>query len=151
MTILVADSPETKAIRQRMESMRRDLDEDVQEIVESAREMGDWRSYVKAYPWAFLGTAFVAGYLIVPRRRMAVQPDAQTLAELANQSRLLAASEVPPKSTTHGALLALVGNLLIRGVSSYVVQQVGKLVANQTAAPQAATPRRTMNREEPHP
>lgn len=36
------------AIQNRMEQVRRDLDEDVQDTVEGVRELGDWRSYVKA-------------------------------------------------------------------------------------------------------
>src|SRR5688572_27063119 len=60
------NSPETEAIRQQMELVRCDLDEDVQGIVEGARDMGDWRYYVKTYPWLCLGGAVVAGYLIVP-------------------------------------------------------------------------------------
>ena len=62
------NSPETQAIRQRMEEVRCDLDEDVQEIVEGARDMGEWRSYVRTYPWVCLGAALAVGYLIVPRR-----------------------------------------------------------------------------------
>ena len=40
------NSHETKAIRQRMEEVRCDLDKDVQGIVEGARDLRDWRSYV---------------------------------------------------------------------------------------------------------
>lgn len=38
------DSPEAKAIRQRMEEVRCDLAEDVQVIVEDARDMGPCRA-----------------------------------------------------------------------------------------------------------
>ena len=127
------ESPETNAIRQRMEEVRCDLDEDVQEIVEGARGMGEWRTYVRTYPWVSLGAALAVGYLIVPRRPLSMQPDAQMLAELANQSRLLATSHMPPKNSARGILLALVGTLVVRGVSSYVGQQAGKLFANQAA------------------
>jgi hypothetical protein len=99
-----------------MEEMRRDLDEDVQDIVEDARDMGDWRYYMRTYPWVCLGTALAVGYLLVPRRPFGTQPDAQTLAELANQSRLLATSHFPSKGTARGMLLAFVGNVLLRAV-----------------------------------
>lgn len=130
------ESRETEAIRQRMEEVRCDLDEDVQEIVEGAREMGEWRSYVRTYPWVCLGAAVAVGYLIVPRRPFGMQPDAQTLAELANPSRLLATSHLPPKGNARGILLKFVGNLVMRGVASYVRQQAGKLFANQAAKSQ---------------
>jgi hypothetical protein len=131
METCVANSAATKAIRQQMENVRRDLDEDVQEIVESAREMRDWRSYVTNYPWVCLGTVFVAGYLIVPRRAQERQPDAETLAEFANQSRLLATSQSPPKRNARGVLFGFVGKLVMRGISSYVSQQVSNLAAAQ--------------------
>ncbi len=125
------ETRESEAIRQRMEELRCDLDEDVQEIVEGARDMGDWRTYVRTYPWACLGAAMAVGYLIVPRRVFRMQPDAQTIAELAKQSRLLATSAVPTKSSARGILLAIVGNLVLRGVSSFVGQQAGKLFASE--------------------
>lgn len=125
MEQVLQNSPATTAIRQRMEEVRCDLDEDVQEIVESARDMGDWRSYVRSYPWACLGAAAVAGYLLVPRRPW------ETLARLANQGRVLASSPLPRQDSTGGLLLSLVSNLVIRGVSSYALQQVGGLFPTQ--------------------
>jgi hypothetical protein len=80
------------------------LDEDVQEIVEGAREIGQWRTYVRSYPWVCLGAALAMGYLIVPRRSLGKQPDARTLAELANQSRLLATSHLPSNGGAGGRL-----------------------------------------------
>jgi len=113
---VIHNSPETKAIRQRMEEMRYDLDEDVQEIVEDARDMGDWRYYVRTYPWVCLGVAWAFGYFLVPRRPFGMQPDAQALAELANQSRLLAVSHFPSNGTARSMLLAFVGHVLLRAV-----------------------------------
>src|SRR4030095_2033115 len=107
------NSPATTAIRQRMEEIRCDLDEDVQEIVEGARDMGDWRSYVRSYPCACVGAAVVAGYLIIPRRPW------ETIARLANQGRLLASSQLPRQGS--GMLLSLVSNLVMRGVSSFAL------------------------------
>ena len=134
------NSPQTEAIRHRMEEVRCDLDEDVQEIVEGARDMGAWRSYVKSYPWVCLGAAFAVGYFIVPRRRSG-QPDIETLAELANQSHLLATSHIPTKSNARGMFLAFMGNLVMRGVSAYALQQAGKLFATQaTKSPRNGQP-----------
>jgi len=127
------NSPESTAIRQRMEEVRCDLDEDVQEIVEGARDMGDWRSYVKSHPWAFLGAALAVGYLIVPGRTLGVQPAAAALAGFANRSGLLAT--LLPKGGARGMLLSLVGDLVTLGVSSYAQQQAGKLFAARAAVP----------------
>ena len=125
------NSPETSAIRKLMEEVRRDLDESVQEIVEGTRDMGEWRSYVRAYPRICLGAAVVVGYTIISSRRSDGRPDSTTLAELAKQSRLLATSSLTPNVNARGLLSAFVGNVLMRGVSSFIGQQAGKLFATQ--------------------
>jgi hypothetical protein len=129
---MVHDSPATQAILQRMEEVRCDVDEDVQEIVEGARDMGKWRYYVRTYPWICLGAALAVGYLIVPRRAFAMQPDAQKPEE---PCRLLKTPNSPPKGNARGILLAFVGNLVMRGVAAYVGQQAGKLFASETITP----------------
>lgn len=133
MAKVMYESLESQAILQRMEEVRCDLDEDVQEIVEGTRVMGKWRYYVKTYPWICLGAALAVGYLIVPRRTGGMQPDTETLAELANQSHLLATSHLSSKGKVRGILLPLAGNLVMRAVSAYVGQQAGKLFATHTA------------------
>jgi len=133
------DSPETTAIRQRMKEVRRELDEDVQEIVEGARDLRDWRSYVRSYPWVCLGAAVAAGYLIVPRRSAGAQPDVRTLAELA-KGRVLATSQLSAQrnvwGNARGHVLAVVGDLVLRGVAAYALQQAGKLIAAPSVQPQ---------------
>ena len=127
-------SHETNAIRQRMEEVRCDLDQDVQGIVEGARDMRDWRSYVRSYPWLCVGAAVAVGYLLVPRRPAAMQPSAEAIAELVKQSRLAETPLVTPLGKARGLLLRCVGNLMMQGVSSYVGQQAGKLFAPQAAS-----------------
>jgi len=125
---MVHDSPATDAILQRMEEVRCDVDEDVQEIVEGARDMGKWRYYVRTYPWFCLGAALAVGYVIVPRRAGETQSDTHKPDELAKPNS-------PPKSNALGILLPFVGNLVMRGVAAYVGQQAGKLFASETIKP----------------
>jgi len=127
-------SHETNAIRQRMEEVRCDLDQDVQGIVEGARDMRDWRSYVRTYPWVCAGAALAVGYLLVPRRHVAMQPNAETIAELVEQSRLAATPLVTPLGKARGLLLRSVGNLVIQGVSAYVGQKAGEHFGPQAAS-----------------
>lgn len=136
MEKVLHNSSETNAIRQRMAEVRCDLDEDVQEIVESARDLGDWRYYVKTFPWICLGAGLAAGYLIVPRHHLGIKPVAQTDAEVAIPSRLLAASHLLPTGNARRILLGFVGNLVKRQVSAYFVQRAGKLFATQPAKSQ---------------
>ena len=87
MANVIDERAKTQAILKRMADVRYDLDEDVQEMVEGARDMGEWRSYVRAYPLWCLGGALALGYLVVPRRNQAAVPAVQNSAPVAIQSR----------------------------------------------------------------
>ncbi len=128
-------SHEANAIRQRMEEVRCDLDRDVQGIIEGARDMRDWRTYVRNYPWVCMGAAVAVGYLLVPRRPAAMQPSAEAIAELVKQSRLAETPLVTPVGKARDLLFRSVGNLVIQGVSAYVGQQAGKHFGKQSASP----------------
>jgi hypothetical protein len=127
----VGRSPQTTleatAIRQRMEEVRCDLDNDVQEIVEDAREMTDWHSYVKSHPWICFGAALAAGYLVVPPRPSKLQLDFQAAASSADHS-VLKKSHVAESDDVRCRLLAFVGNLVMRELTSYAMQQAQKLL-----------------------
>jgi hypothetical protein len=98
---------ESEEILRRMKEIRNDLDEDVQEIVEQARAMQDWRTYMKSHPWVFVGAAVAVGYILVPNRRVRVETNTT--------------AQVPVKKL--GGVLAFVGQLVFREVVSYVGRQ----------------------------
>jgi len=145
---VIKDSSETEAIRQQMQAVRRVLDDDVQQITEQARVMSDWRHYVKTYPWMCLGTALAVGYFVVPKRMIVrgVQPDSQTLAELAKQSHLMATANSASRNSMRNKLLSFVGKQVAGIVLSYVGQHAGRLFA-----PQIATSQQDDHHEESHP
>ena len=63
------DRPAADAVRTRMQQIRREIDLDLEEVVANARNMVDWKHYVKTYPWVCLGASAALGFLMVPRRR----------------------------------------------------------------------------------
>jgi hypothetical protein len=89
-----------------MRELRHELREDVQEIVVSAHQMGDWTVYVRAYPWLCVGVALAAGYLVVPQRPVIVKPDADGLIELARRNKLVVKMEETPPQKKRGGLMA---------------------------------------------
>lgn len=68
-------------LRRRMAQIRQRLHQDMQGVVAGAEAASDWKHYVRIYPWAALGVAFAAGFLIVPRRRRSVTRTAEKAAE----------------------------------------------------------------------
>ena len=135
MENLVHDSPATQAILQRMEEVRCDVDEDVQEIVEGARDMGKWRYYVRTYPWLCLGAALAVGYLIVPRRSIGPQPDVSEARRRWPSQPFAPDTASTPSDNVRGIVLPFVGNLMMRAATAYVGQQAGKLFATETVEP----------------
>jgi hypothetical protein len=59
---------EIDEIRQQMALIRRELHEDVSGVVSGVSEAMDWRALLQRHPWASVGAAALAGYLVVPRR-----------------------------------------------------------------------------------
>jgi len=106
MTQPVSTPSPAEEIRCAMRDVRQELREDVQEIVVSAHQMGDWKVYVRAYPWLCVGAALAAGYLIVPQRAVIVKPDADGLIELARRNKLVVKMEETPPQKKQGGLMA---------------------------------------------
>lgn len=126
------DSQETQAILRRMEEVRCDLDEGAKEIAESARDMGEWRHYVKNYPWVSVGVACVIGYAVIPRHRLGYREVNRTLEELAGHSRLLKESHPTSSTRLRNSVLMFAGNLLWRSALSYATRQASQRLATQS-------------------
>lgn len=115
-----------------MDELRSDLGDNVEEIVDSARTLSDWRHYVSTFPWACMAGAAALGFLIVPKRIEMVSPDADALEELAKRNKLVVKSNPKPqaKSGMTGAMFSFLANAAMRGAMAYVGQNVGKLMGS---------------------
>jgi hypothetical protein len=131
----VSTAREAEEIQREMARIRCDLNADVDEIVENARVMSDWRYYVKSYPWACAAGALALGYLIVPSRLEIISPDAKTLAKLAKENRLLVKPEPEPhkRGGIVGPLFTLVASTLVRGLVAYLGQVAGRSLSEHAA------------------
>ena len=65
-----------------MATLRREIVHDVEHVAESAKAMTDWTFYVRRFPWAAVGVAAAAGFLLVPRKKTTVTPTSEQLAAL---------------------------------------------------------------------
>jgi len=123
------DTPTTNEICRKMNDVRCDLGEGVEDIVQSTKTLTDWRYYVRTYPWWCLAGAAAVGYFVVPRRLEVMRPSAAVLEQLAKRNHLVVTSEPSPqaKGGIAGALATLLVGAAVRGIGHYVGENAGKL------------------------
>lgn len=124
-------------IRLRMQSLRTDLHHDVREVVISTREMTDWKTYVRRYPWVCVGLAAGIGYLVVPAKvyKEYVQPTDKQVLKLAKDDRLHINTEPigRPKASIVNTALTFVMSAVLRSAMAYAGQQLGKTIQGLTS------------------
>lgn len=148
---------EADALRLQMASVRGTLDENVRGLVENANELAekarnltDWRYYVKAAPWGAVGAAAAVGYLLVPRRIQIIQPDADEIAKLAKRHQIVVEHAAKAEAKQGGPaqlVMTMLANAMLRAVTAYVSQQAGKAFGQQVAD----KPQDEFNAEVPRP
>jgi hypothetical protein len=124
----MGDDRMAESVQARMQQLRCEIDEDVEDMVASARTMVDWKHYVKTYPWVSLGAAVALGFLIVPKRSRAMPPDSGMLPRLAWTGH---PAVKPASAAANGlidAILVTVANMAIRKATEFVGQRAGRFL-----------------------
>ncbi|MGC1274976.1 MAG: hypothetical protein WBC44_14825 [Planctomycetaceae bacterium] len=124
------------AVRLEMANVRGTLDENVHDLVTNARNLADWRYYVKAAPWGAIGAAMAVGYFVVPRRIQIVQPDADEIAKLAKRHQIVVEHKAKAEAKQGGPaqlVMTMLANAMLRAATAYVSQQAGKVFGEQAA------------------
>jgi hypothetical protein len=106
----IVGNDESSAIRQEMATIRRELNDKVENVVVQTKELADWRNAVRSHPWLCLASAVGVGYFLVPRRLHVMTPDADTLAKLASRNGLLV-KPLPRSARSGGVFASLVNSL----------------------------------------
>ena len=122
------DLPLDDTVRARMQGIRCEIDQDLQDVSASARNMVDWKHYVMTYPWVCLGTAAALGFLIVPKRTTATDANVAVPTEPAKASQPVANS---PPTAAHGlaeALMVAVVTVAVREAIAYFGPSVERLL-----------------------
>ena len=120
--------PRSDTVRERMQQLRCEIDEDVEDVSASARTMLDWKHYVKAHPWMCFGAAVALGFLIVPKRARATRPAAATVIEPAATGHVVVKSGLTITAGVIDAILATVANIAIQKATAYLGQSAGRLL-----------------------
>ena len=138
--LIVADvNDDANVIRHEMANVRGALDENVDELVEGARNLTNWRYYVKAAPWGAVGAAAALGFMIVPKRVEIVQPNADEIAKLAKRHQIVvehAAKSEARRSGPAQMVLTMIANAALRAATAYASQEAGKLFGKQAGKAQ---------------
>jgi len=121
--------PQGEAVRERMQQLRCEIDEDVNDVSAGACAMLDWKRFVKTHPWMCLGAAVALGFLIVPRRSRATCPISTPLAE--PTPPVPPVFKPAPSSATEeliGTLLTTVAAIAVRKATDYLSEGADKLL-----------------------
>jgi len=125
-------------VRRDMRCIRRELGDNVEELVENAERLMDWRYYVTRYPWATVGAAALIGYFLVPRRIVTLPTDQHSLTQLVD--RIAPALSPPEKEKPQpgwfSSLISMGTGMLLRAAAGYAAQQVSKAFAPPAPEPQ---------------
>jgi len=127
---------ETDEIRRKMAQIRRDLHEDVREVVAGAEAATDWRRYVRSYPWASVGVATAVGFLAVPRvsrsaiRDAALKADVAEVRDELKQTRgAVPEAKEKRRQSLVGAAVAMAAPLAWRFAQNYAVAYLEQWIA----------------------
>jgi hypothetical protein len=121
-----------------MAQIRRELHQDVSEVVAGAEAVADWRRFVRAYPWVAVGIATAAGYMVVPRPSRAVGPvvldesDREAIRALVEQARQATADGKPRvRKSLMGAGIAMLAPMVWRLAQDYAMAYLQQWLIHQ--------------------
>jgi hypothetical protein len=132
--------PSADEIRRQMQIARQRVRVEVEEVVDGARQLADWRFYPRQFPWLTLGAAALAGFAVIPRRAEKIErfiPDAKALKELANEHKIVLdpGGKKAKQAGIMGAVLAAAGSAAARLAINYATQEVGRRFGPPPLAP----------------
>jgi hypothetical protein len=141
---MAAATSEADRLQAEMRQVRTELRADVHEVVASAREIADWRQYVRSSPWLALGAAVAVGYFLVPGRTVVVRPSAEDLRALVESQKLVVNvdGQGKPKQTVVASLIGMATGMLVQGglaVASYQLDQFLKRLNERPASAASST------------
>jgi hypothetical protein len=111
-------------IQRQMSQIRGEMRHDMQSLVSNAKTLSDWRYYVRNYPWACMGAAMFAGYILVPSR-IAIPTPVPQPAEPAPRPQAVQQDKEQKKGLA-GVVLGMVMSAAMRGASAVAMKAVNQ-------------------------
>lgn len=123
-------------LRREMAELRCQLRQDFDGTAKQAKQLTDWKHYVKQAPWAAFGVSALAAFAVVPRPLQVKTMGAEAAAKLASQDRLTVQSK--PKKPQNGGLSGfIIKTAITMAVRAAVGAVTEKAAATTTAAKQS--------------
>lgn len=107
-------------MQERMQEIRGDIDQGLEDVSASARSMVDWKHYVKTYPWLCMGAAAALGFLSVPKRSRTVPASAASPTKSPETDHRVADSAPSAVRGVVDLLVATAVSLAVRETVAYV-------------------------------
>lgn len=131
----MSDADKIKEIQQRMKHVRRELGND---IVSSARDITNWRSFIRAKPWLCVAAAVAVGYALAPKGPPVVHLRNGDLESLLREGRAQMETSSPPGSPglvnrLGRAVFSNLSGLVMRGALAYLGQRLANSSIPSTA------------------
>ena len=128
MVTVPAIKQRTTEIRQRMQAIRSDLPEGMDEAREDVSNLTDWKFYVRSYPLLVLPAVAVAAFGLVPYAKKPAETQVAFLDSDEGVRRVrLVEDQVPKKSIVTGVASSLL-TLALRSVSSMAVRHLSGMI-----------------------
>jgi hypothetical protein len=116
---------EADRIRRLMQHVRQDMGQELKGIVLGARQLSDWRYYVKQHPWACLSAAFGLGFALMPGKRTPAQAQVdKLLAELRQNAKT---AQLLSRGAPGGMLAKVIGlaaPIVVRSATAFISNQL---------------------------
>jgi hypothetical protein len=135
-----------------MAEVRLEFRDDVEDVINNARDLANWKSYVRSYPWLCLGAAAAVGYFMVPQRLEIRSPDVATLEKLAKRNKLVvdANPDPTPRSGWLNTAAVFLGSLAVRQAMALAGQKLGVWLGELEQSQGSASPSSAAARENIH-
>ena len=132
---------EIDAVTRRMAELRRELTGDVRQVSRDARVMTDWTFYVRRFPWAMVGIAAVAGFVLIPRKKQIISPNQEALAEMVKKNQLrLDVDHKQEKPGMLRALVAMATTWAVKAGMEYVGERARSAAVHKAREPRRPAP-----------
>jgi hypothetical protein len=116
-------------LQARMAQLRGELRTDVTQTTAAAKQLTDWRYYVRQYPWVTAAAVTAVGFMLVPRKREKPLIDEAALQKMVAEKRVVVIPQKPTeaKKSMVGSIGALLAAAATRAAMNYVSSRFAEM------------------------